>query len=69
MCSTATPPRRSIRACNTRASRQIFGEKTPFYGWHYPPFFLGVAAALATMPYQLALIVWQAATLLSICGR
>ncbi len=41
----------------------IFGEKTPFYGWHYPPFFLGVAAALATMPYQLALIMWQAVTL------
>ncbi len=43
---------------------EIFGAKTPFYGWHYPPFFLGLAAALALMPYQLALIVWQAATLL-----
>jgi glycosyl transferase family 87 len=43
--------------------KEIFGEQTPFYGWHYPPFFLGVAAALATMPYQLALIVWQAVTL------
>src|ERR1043165_5744029 len=42
----------------------IFGEKTPFYGWHYPPFFLAVAGALALMPYQLALIVWQGATLL-----
>jgi alpha-1,2-mannosyltransferase len=42
----------------------IFGEKTPFYGWHYPPFFLAVAAALALMPYQLALIVWQGVTLL-----
>jgi hypothetical protein len=42
---------------------EIFGAKTPFYGWHYPPFFLGVAAALALMPYQLALIVWQAVTL------
>jgi alpha-1,2-mannosyltransferase len=41
----------------------IFGAKTPFYGWHYPPFFLGVAAALALMPYQLALIVWQGVTL------
>src|SRR6476661_6639751 len=41
----------------------IFGEKTPFYGWHYPPFFLGVAAALALMPYQLALLVWQGVTL------
>jgi alpha-1,2-mannosyltransferase len=43
---------------------EIFGAKTPFYGWHYPPFFLAVAAALALLPYQLALIVWQAATLL-----
>jgi hypothetical protein len=42
----------------------IFGASTPFYGWHYPPFFLGVAAALALLPYQLALIVWQGATLL-----
>src|SRR5476651_1686628 len=41
----------------------IFGSATPFYGWHYPPFFLGLAAALALMPYWLALIVWQGATL------
>src|SRR3990170_4496440 len=34
-----------------------------WYGWHYPPPFLLVAAALATMPYLLALVVWQAATL------
>ena len=42
----------------------IFGASTPFYGWHYPPFFLGLAAALALLPYQLALIAWQGATLL-----
>jgi len=41
----------------------IFGKDTPFYGWHYPPFFLGLAALLATMPYWLALLLWQAATL------
>lgn len=35
-----------------------------WYGWHYPPPFLLVAAALATMPYLLALVVWQAATLI-----
>ena len=40
----------------------IFGPATPFYGWHYPPFFLIVAAALATMPYPLALAVWQGTT-------
>jgi len=34
-----------------------------WYGWHYPPPFLLIAAALATMPYLLALFVWQAATL------
>ena len=41
----------------------IFGEQTPFYGWHYPPFFLVIAAALALMPYKLALLAWQASTL------
>ncbi len=35
----------------------------PFYGWHYPPPFLLLAAALATIPYVSALILWQAATL------
>ena len=41
----------------------LFGQSTQFYGWHYPPFFLFVAAALAFMPYGLALAVWQAVTL------
>ena len=41
----------------------IFGPDTQFYGWHYPPFFLFIAGALALMPYGLALAVWQAATL------
>ena len=41
----------------------IFGTATPFYGWHYPPFFLFVAAALAFMPYVPALIVWQGVSL------
>lgn len=35
----------------------------PFYGWHYPPPFLLVAAALATLPYVWALVLYQAATL------
>ena len=34
------------------------------FGWHYPPPFLLLATALATMPYLTALLVWQAATLL-----
>ena len=41
----------------------IFGAATQFYGWHYPPFFLALAALLALMPYALALFVWQGATL------
>ena len=40
----------------------IFGEETPFYGWHYPPFFLFIAAPLALMPYPWALAVWQGVT-------
>ena len=52
------PPRQYAR------EQAIFGAKTPFYGWHYPPFFLGLAALLALMPYTLALAVWQGATLL-----
>jgi hypothetical protein len=35
----------------------------PFYGWHYPPPFLLVAALLAALPYLAALLVWQGATL------
>jgi hypothetical protein len=50
------PPRQYAR------EQAIFGPATQFYGWHYPPFFLGVAASLATMPYWLALIVWQGTT-------
>ena len=44
---------------------QLHGPRlTEWYGWHYPPPFLLVAAALATLPYLPALFVWQAATLL-----
>jgi alpha-1,2-mannosyltransferase len=37
--------------------------QTPFLPWFYPPTFLIVTAALALMPYGLALGVWIAATL------
>jgi alpha-1,2-mannosyltransferase len=43
--------------------KAIFGEHANFYGWHYPPFFLGLAALLALMPYALALAAWQGVTL------
>ena len=45
-------------------AQQIFGPDTPYYGWHYPPLFHPVAATLALLPYPLALVVWQAVTLL-----
>lgn len=35
----------------------------PFYGWHYPPPFLLLAALLAALPYLAALVVWQAISL------
>jgi hypothetical protein len=43
--------------------QQIFGAATPFYGWHYPPFFLFIAGLLAMLPYLPALAVWQGVTL------
>jgi len=44
--------------------QQVHGSKTvDLFGWHYPPPFLVVAAALASLPYVPALILWQAATL------
>jgi alpha-1,2-mannosyltransferase len=43
--------------------QSIFGKDTQFYGWHYPPYFLFIAGALALMPYGLALAVWQTVTL------
>ena len=43
------------------AEREAFGGRpVPFFGWHYPPLFLIVAAALALLPYGWALLVWTA---------
>lgn len=43
--------------------KSIFGEKTPFYGWHYPPVFLALAGLFALLPYLISLAVWQIASL------
>jgi Glycosyltransferase family 87 len=46
------------------AEKQAFGgREVPFYGWHYPPLFLIVAAGLALLPYGWALVAWMALTL------
>lgn len=49
-------------AIHLAREREIFGDDVPLYGWHYPPFFLIIAAALAVLPYTAALAAWQAAT-------
>src|ERR1051326_1072741 len=38
----------------------LFGKATPFYGWHYPPYFLFVASLLAAKPYGAPPPVWPA---------
>ena len=43
--------------------RAIGHDFEDYYGWHYPPTFLFVAAALATLPYLTAAIGWLVATL------
>lgn len=44
--------------------RAVHGSATvDVFGWHYPPPFLLVAAALSSLPYVPALIAWQVATL------
>jgi len=52
--------------------RAIGHDFEDYYGWHYPPPFLFVAAALGTLPYLAAALVWLLATLaaytVAICG-
>jgi alpha-1,2-mannosyltransferase len=50
-------------AAHYAREQQIFGAKTPYYGWLYPPIFLFVATPLALMPYPLALALWQSGSL------
>ncbi len=46
-----------------KEEQAVFGrEDIPFYGWHYPPYFLLLASVLALLPYIPALIVWQLST-------
>jgi alpha-1,2-mannosyltransferase len=45
------------------AQRAFFGPASDVYGWHYPPYFLALAALLALVPYAAALALWQITTL------
>ncbi len=49
-------------ALHEAAQQALFAPDTPFYGWHYPPYFLAVAALLALLPYVPALLIWQGTT-------
>lgn len=44
------------------------GRDVPFYGWHYPPFFLVIAALVATIPYLWGLALWQIASFIAYCA-
>jgi arabinofuranan 3-O-arabinosyltransferase len=50
------------KAAEVRAIGHDFAD---YYGWHYPPPFLFVAAALALLPYLAAMLLWLAATLVA----
>ncbi|MDR3461797.1 MAG: glycosyltransferase family 87 protein [Beijerinckiaceae bacterium] len=45
------------------AQAALFGQTDGFYSWPYPPYFLGLAALFATLPYLAALALWQTSTL------
>lgn len=49
-------------ALQAEREQELFGENTPFFGWHYPPFLLPVAGVLALLPYGWALAVWLGVT-------
>lgn len=40
----------------------LFGSRTPYYSFAYPPFFLILTELLARLPYAVAFSVWQGAT-------
>jgi hypothetical protein len=46
------------------AEKAVFdGREVPFFGWHYPPFFLAIAILVAIVPYAWGLGIWLAASL------
>jgi alpha-1,2-mannosyltransferase len=49
-------------ALQHEAEKAVFGRDVPFYGWHYPPFFLGIAFLVAALPYAWGLSLWLVAS-------
>lgn len=62
------PARPYDNALHAAAQVAAFGPSDSFLPWPYPPYFLALAALLATMPYLVALAAYQGATLLLYCG-
>lgn len=52
-----------VPALQHAAEKAVFGDATPFFGWHYPPFFFVVAFAVAALPYAWGLLAWMVAGL------
>jgi Glycosyltransferase family 87 len=57
-----TPALAYNHAAHYLAEQQATAFGTPYVFFFYPPVFLMICAALATLPYLLAYAVWQAAT-------
>ena len=47
-------------AVQAQALHYAEGQEATYFGWHYPPSFMLVAALLALLPYGAALAAWMA---------
>jgi alpha-1,2-mannosyltransferase len=54
-----------IRLHHAAEQAAVGNRKVGLYGWHYPPTFLLIALPLALLPYVVAALVWESATLLA----
>jgi hypothetical protein len=51
------------------AEQVVFGGRDiPYYGWHYPPLFLLIAAPLALLPYAWSLLLYLSTTFAGYAG-
>ena len=62
------PTRPFDHPAHAAAQAAAFGASDGFLPWPYPPYFLAVAAVLATLPYLAALALWQGGTLALYAG-
>jgi alpha-1,2-mannosyltransferase len=55
----------NIRLHHAAEQAAVGNRKVGLYGWHYPPTFLLIVLPLALLPYVVAALVWESATLLA----